>query len=595
MELISKKEILKKMPVLKKTGGDLLLQAAFRLLDFDKVNAIYSKNYHLPRREFLDEVIRETGVQIRISASDVEKIPPNHGFITVSNHPYGGIDGLLLAKIVSEVNPGYKLLVNFLLNRIEPIQSYFLGVNPFETRKDVQSSFGGLKEALLHLQQGNPLGIFPSGEVSSFGEKGVRIMDPDWQFTIIKFIKRARVPIVPIYFSGHNSLIFNFLGIIHPRLRTLRLPAELFNKKDHIIEIRIGSPILVREQDEFREIIEFGKMLRMKTYSLGASARGTCPFRTPPPVKPTTLIPSVEKNLIQKEINEIPPEYFLFKLQGNRIFCVPSKIIPNIMVEISRLRELTYRDIGEGTNNKSDQDTYDAYFEQLFIWDDESQKIVGGYRIGRGDEIMDRFGIEGHYINSLFKIKKEFGPVLRISLELGRSFIVKEYQKKVLSLFLLWKGILYVLLREPRYRYLIGPVSIPNEFSDISKGLVVRFLKANNYNSEYGAYIKPRNSFKDRIPGTIDLPVFLRYTHKDVNRLDRFIHDIDPKFKLPILLKKYLSVNSEVLGFNIDPLFNNCLDALIMLDLFEVPVDKIEALSKEIHDQTIMNRFRKES
>ncbi len=265
------------------------------------------------------------------------------------------------------------------------------------------------------------------------------------------------------------------------------------------------------------------------------------------------------------------------------------------MVEISRLRELTYRDIGEGTNNKSDQDTYDAYFEQLFIWDDEFQKIVGGYRIGRGDEIMDQLGIEGHYINSLFKIKKEFGSVLRISLELGRSFIVKEYQKKVLSLFLLWKGILYVLLREPRYRYLIGPVSIPNEFSDISKGLVVRFLKANNYNSEYGAYIKPRNSFKDRIPGTIDLPVFLRYTHKDVNRLDRFIHDIDPKFKLPILLKKYLSVNSEVLGFNIDPLFNNCLDALIMLDLFEVPVDKIEALSKEIHDQTIMSRFRKES
>ena len=595
MELISRTEILQEVPFLKKLGGDFLLKNAFRLLHFDRVNDIYSRNHHLSGKEFLEVVIRETGIQIKITASDLEKIPKNSSFITVSNHPYGGIDGILLTKIISDINPGYKLLVNFLLTRIKPIQPFFLGVNPFETRKDVQSSFGGLKEALMHLQLGGPLGIFPSGEVSSYGRNRVRVMDPEWQFTIIKFIKRARVPIVPIYFSGHNSLIFNLLGIINPFFRTLRLPAELFNKKGHTIEIRIGSPIMVKEQDEFREVIEFGKMLRMKTYSLGTYSQKTVQFRFGSEVKSTKIISSVEHNLVLQEINSIPPEYFLFALQGNRIFCVPSTKIPNIMLEISRLRELTYREVGEGTNKQSDQDEYDNYFEQLFIWDDLAGRIVGGYRIGRGDEIMERFGIAGHYINSLFKIKKEFGPVLRISLELGRSFIVKEYQRKVLSLFLLWKGILYVLLREPRYRYLIGPVSIPNEFSDISKGFVVRFLKANNYNSEYGAYIKPRHSFRDRIPENMDLSVFLRYTHKDVNRLDRFIHDIDPKFKLPILLKKYLSVNSEVLGFNVDPLFNNCLDALIMLDLFEVPIEKIEALSKEIHDQSILNRFRKET
>jgi putative hemolysin len=593
MELISLSEFKAAIPLLNRFGGDAFVRGIFNLLRFDRVNEFYSKNHHLQGPDFFRNLIRDTGIHVKISDEDIARIPTDKGFITVSNHPYGGIDGVLLAKVISEVNPDYKLLVNFLLTRIEPLRPYFLGVNPFESQKDLQSSFGGLKEALMHLKQGFPLGIFPAGQVSCYqlGKNG--ITDREWQYTILRFIKRAKVPVLPVYFSGHNSITYNMLGLIHPALRTIKLPSELFNKPGHEITIRIGNPVSVKEQDEFREVGEYGKLLRLKTYSLGLSVEKSSHGCCNKLHKPVDIKDAVDQGVIKQEVSEIPAEYLLFRIQENSIFCVPSAKIPNIMNEIGRLREITYREVGEGTNNEADLDQFDSYFEQLFIWDDHAKRITGGYRVGKGDEIIERFGIKGHYINSLFKIDRSFESILRVSLELGRSFIVKEYQKKPLSLFLLWKGILYLLLKAPKYRYLLGPVSIPNEYAAISKALVVEFLMANNYNSEYGSLIRARNPFKANVAKKIDLQVFLRYTHKDVGRLDKFIQEVDPHFKLPILLKKYLSVNSEVLGFNVDPLFNNCLDALIILDLFEVPFEKIEALSKEINDQSILERFRR--
>jgi len=591
-ELLSFTEFRSTSPVLQWPGSEFLVRGIFTALRLDKVNDFYGRNHQLSGHEFIDQLIAETGIRVVLREEDLRHVPAEGGFITVSNHPYGGIDGILLAGIINGINPGYKLLVNFLLTRIVSLQQFFLGVNPFEAQKDIQSSYGGLKEALLHLSKGFPLGIFPAGQVSCFQLRNRRITDREWQFSILKFIKRARVPVVPIYFSGHNSLIYNILGIIHPNLRTIKLPSELFNKHGREIVIRIGSPITLKEQDEFREINEYGKLLRMRTYCLGFNkpmfTRKVVNIRK----KPLKIIQPVDQYLLEDEIERIKSDALLFSIKEFSIFCAPSPMIPVIMREISRLREITYREVGEGTNKELDQDRFDRYFEQLFIWDANLKRIVGGYRVGKGDEIIEKYGIRGHYINTLFRINKEFESVLRISLELGRSFVVREYQKKPLSLFLLWKGILYLLLRAPRYRYLLGPLSIPNEFSDLSKSLVVEFLKANSYNTEYGAMIKARNPFVAKIPYGIELPVFLRYTHRDVTRLERFIQEMDLHFRIPILLKKYLSVNSEVLGFNVDPEFSNCLDALIMLDLFEVPMEKIESLSKEINDQTILERFR---
>lgn len=593
-ELVSSEELLMGIPLLKYFGGEFLARWLFKMMKLDKVNDFYAANDTLPGLQFIDNLISNIGCRLHIPDEDFENIPTHGPFITVANHAYGGIDGILLLKIFSEVRPDYKMLVNFLLTKIKPLKPCFLGVNPFETRRDIQSSIGGLKDAILHLQEGHSIGLFPSGEVSSYTIRQNAVSDREWQYSIIKFIKRSKVPVVPVHFDGHNSLLFNLLGFIHPVLRTVKLPSEVFNKQGKIINIRIGSVISLKEQDEFKDIHAYGCFLRTKVYSLGLSLKTRKIFPEADEKTRETIACSMEETFLIQEINTIKTKYLLFSNQDYCVFCAPPAEIPSIIKEIGRLREQTYREVGEGTGHDRDIDSYDSYFEQLFVWDNATRQIVGGYRVGKGKEILEKQGIKGFYIHSLFKINPVFEPLLRVSIELGRSFIVKHYQKRTLPLFLLWKGILYLLLKHPQYRYLIGPVSISNVFLDISKTLTVEFLNANYFNSELGQMIRARHPYKRKLTKEIRKDIFIKHTRNNLSRLDKFIHDFDSSYKTPILVKKYISVNSEVIGFNIDPLFNNCLDALMILDVFEIPYTTIESLSKEFNDQAVLERFKKE-
>ncbi len=281
----------------------------------------------------------------------------------------------------------------------------------------------------------------------------------------------------------------------------------------------------------------------------------------------------------------------LFQRNDFKVYCTASNNIPNVLKEIGRLREVTFREVGEGTNRSIDLDEYDLYYNHLFIWDSAEKKIVGAYRLGKGKDILAMYGKNGFYINSLFKIRKQFLPILNESIELGRSFIVKDYQKKPLSLFLLWKGILYFLITNPEYRFLIGPVSISGEFSKLSKTLIFQFIKSNYYNHQLAKYIKPKNKFRYKLK-KIDISIILESTKNNIDKLDHFIEDIEPRnFKIPVLLKKYIQQSAKIIGFNIDPKFNNTLDGLVLMDLFQVPMDTIQSLSKELDDNSILDRF----
>ncbi len=593
MDLISPKDLVSAVPFLRLLGGEALAMRIFKILRLDEINHEYSVNYGLPPSEFVQKILERIGGHYSFPEEDLENIPREGSFITISNHAYGGLDGLILLNTIPSVRPDYKVLVNFLLTKIIPIREYFLGVNPFETYKDVKSSIGGLKDAFTHLQEGHPLGIFPAGEVSTFRFKNRKITDKEWQHSILRFIKKANVPVVPIYFDGHNSPVFHLLGAIHPMLRTARLPAEMLNKQGKHIPFRINPPIPVKEQEIFKDIGEYGKYLRMRTYNPSVAYLPKKKHFHLTHKTQEAIAEPVPPESIQEEIDRIRKDFILFTLGDDHVFLAPSHQIPNIIQEIGRLREITYRSIGEGTGKSLDVDEYDPIYEQLFIWNNSEKKIVGGYRVGKGDRLVSHAGLKGLYISSLFRIDERFLPVLQVSIELGRSFIIKDYQKKVLSLFLLWKGILYLLLKHPEYRYLIGPVSISNAFTDLSKSLAVEFLKNNYFNSEFAEYITPRKDFESRIDREIDREVFHKYTEKDISRLDKFIQDFDPDYRTPILLKKYISVNAEIIGFNVDPKFNYCLDALMILDLFEVPLDTIEALSKELNDQSLLDRFKK--
>ena len=591
MELVNPKDILKASPYLAYLGGENLAKFIMYVLRFNKLNKIYDRIGQKKGVEFIDELLSILEINYEFDQKELKKIPSSGSFIVVCNHPFGGLDGLLLMKILSEVRPDVKVLANFLLKRVEPISDFFLAVNPFETNQGAASSFRGIRQAMDHLRQGNGLCIFPAGEVSSY-DGSSKITDRQWQYPVLKFIKKAHVPVVPVYFHGKNSRLFHLIGRIHPNLRTAKLPSELLNKKKQVIKLRIGSSIPVKELDQFPEIYQFGRFLRAKSYSLAQQleVRRFFNYSLLRQTRVEEIAPAAPRELLQSEVAGLSEDRLLFTVGKFTVYCAPAQEIPQLLNEIGRLRELTFREVGEGTNRGIDLDEFDLYYHQLFIWDNEKEQLTGAYRIGRGDDILHDYGIRGFYSQSLFRMTDEFKPILRQSLELGRSFIVSEYQRQPMSLFLLWKGILYYLLKNPDYRYLMGPVSISNNYSKVSKEVIIRFIMTHHFSWELARFIRPRKAFKVQSEDP-NINVIME-NMADINMLDRFIGDVDElNTGLPVLLKKYIKLNAKIIGFNVDPKFNNCLDGLILLDVYDVPKTTIESLSKETNDGSILKRF----
>lgn len=591
MELLQPKDIFKKGTGFTILGGEYFAKFLMYILRFNKLNRIYGQVASKEGIEFIDEIIRILEFKIDFDERELKRIPKTGPLVVVSNHPFGGLDGLMLIKLISEVRTDIKVIGNFLLQKIEPVSAYFIGDNPID-KKTGQPGPDETKKAMEHLGNEGVLCIFPAGDISTYGNFDSST-DLVWQFPVVKFIKKAGVPILPVLFQGTNSRLFHLLAKIHPSLRQVRLPSELLNKRHKNIKIRIASPINVTEQDKFCDVYQFGRFLRAKTYSMASDIEVKRFFnystKQSPKVEP--IMDPVSSELILKEINSIKQDYTLFKLKNYTAFCVPSKLIPNILNEIGRLREITFREVGEGTNLSIDIDEFDLYYNQMFIWDEDESRLVGAYRIGLGNEIIAQYGVRGFYLHTLFRINDEFKPVLNESLELGRSFVIREYQRKPMPLFLLWKGILYFLLKNPEYRYLIGPVSISNNYSTISKDLIIKFIMRNHLNWKMAQHIKPRNSYKFKSSNP-DINILMENMEHDINRLDKTIGDLDElNSGLPVLLKKYIKLNSKIIGFNVDPKFNNCLDGLIVLDVYDVPKNTIESLSKEANDGSILDRF----
>lgn len=591
MELLKPKDIFRDRRNLL-PGGDYFAKFLMYILRFNKLNKIYNQIAEKKGIEFIDDIIKVLEFNVEFDENELKRIPKTGPLIIVSNHPFGGLDGLLLIKYLSLVRDDVKVLANFLLKKIEPVSDYFLADNPFESNENGNNGLSGLKDAISHLKNEGVLCLFPASDTTTYGTFD-NITDQMWQFPMVKFVKKARVPVVPILFQGTNSRLFHLFAKISPSLRQVRLPSELLSKRHKTIKIRIGSPIKVEEQDRFCDVYQFGRFLRAKTYSMESDleVKRFFNYNVKPQAKPETIVEPVSPDKILKEIQLIKTDYTLFKLRNYTAFCAPSRLMPNILNEIGRLREITFREVGEGTNRSIDIDEFDLYYHQMFIWDEEEQRLVGAYRIGKGKDILEQFGKRGFYLHTLFRIDEDFKPILNESLELGRSFVIKEYQRKPMPLFLLWKGILYFLLKNPEYRYLIGPVSISNNYSKISKDLIIRFIMRTHLNWKMAQHIKPRNSYKFRSDNP-DINILMENMERDINRLDKTIGDMDElNSGLPVLLKKYIKLNAKIIGFNVDPKFNNCLDGLIVLDVYDVPKKTIESLSKEANDGSILERF----
>jgi putative hemolysin len=593
MSLISDNE-LRRFLKIKENGGKWLIDFISHFLRIERINQIYNENYAKSGLDFIDSVLDSLGIKYSIPEDLETHIPQNGPFIIIANHPLGGIDGLLLLKLICRIRPDFKLQGNFLLQHIEPIRDMILPVNPFENFKSAHSSYTGIKGAYRHLTEGNSLGIFPAGEVSSFHLRDFKITDRQWQKSSISFIQKAEVPVIPICFHGYNSAFFYMLGQIHPILRTAKLPSELFNKANQTIKVEIRKPIPPKTIVSFTTIESLTQYLRAKAYSFNKTIRIETFFtssRSFKDRKKKKIIEPVAIELIEGELAALADGHYLFSQGSFSVYCAPFWSIPNMMQEIGRLREITFREVGEGTNKSIDIDQYDIHYNHLIVWDNVKKQIVGSYRIGKGKDIMNQYGTKGFYINSLFRLKECFNSILQKSLELGRSFIVKEYQRQPLPLFLLWKGILFYLMKNPEYQYLIGPVSISNDFSRQSKSLIVEFVKGYYFDFRLSACIKPRKEFI--IPKRIlkKNKIILEGIDDNIKTLDLYINEFQPALTIPVLMKKYLQINGKIIGFNIDQKFNNCLDGLIIVNISDVPYEVVDNLAKELNGSQVKGRF----
>ncbi len=600
MSLISKEDLIKvsglgKFGILK----NQLASAIMRLTKITDVNKLYDILKDKSGKDFFDSFVRERNIQYIVFEEDLAKIPKTGAFILVSNHPLGAIDGILMTKILTEIRPDFKVMGNFLLEKIEPMKPYVIPVNPFGSRKDVRSSATGMRETLKHLENGGCVGIFPAGEVSNKNNPFNEILDKNWELPALKLIKKAKVPVMPMYFHAKNSTLFYQMSKIHPDLQTLLLPSEMMKNREHPIRVRLGKPVSVKVLEDYDTLEELGAFLQKKIYMLKSyyEKRKSLADQLKLPNLKLNFHLNKEENVVQNIIDETPKEdlvseiktlyhtdKMLFRNGNYEVFFCAYDEIPSVMREIGRQRELTFRAIGEGSNLPFDLDIYDEYYHHLFLWDSAAEKLVGAYRMALGAEVMKKYGIDGFYTSSLFEFDPELQPFFRKVIEMGRAYISQEYQQKPLPLFLLWRGIVHVCLRNPGHKFLMGGVSISDKFSEFSKSLMIEFMRSNYYDSAVAQYIHPKNEFKVKLRDR-DKNLFFDEVESDLNKLDKIIDDLEPEMRLPVLIKKYIKQNAKVISFNVDPNFNDAIDGLMYIRISELPESTIRPVLEEMSEQ----------
>ncbi len=606
MSLISKQDIQKAIGLnaLGPLKGPIAL-GIMRMIKINQVNQLYDKLKNLEPEVFYERFLSELNVDFNVFQEDLAKIPKTGPFIVVANHPLGAIDGVLMCHLISKIRPDFKIMGNFLLEKIEPMKKTVISVNPFEERKDAYNSVMGMRYALQHLKDGGCMGIFPAGEVSNRNNETNEVLDKKWEQTILRLIKKAKVPVVPMYFHAKNSRLFYRMSKLHSSLQTVMLPAEMMNTRTKPVQVRIGKAISVKTLDEMDSLNDFGDFLRKKVYMMKSyyarrkSLLDMFDFGFHLGSKEQVVQNIISETPLEKLLEDIEklkkiPEKLLFVNGNYEAYFAKSSEIPNLLREIGRQRELTFRKVGEGTNLPFDLDIYDNHYHHLMLWDKVENKLVGAYRMALGGEVLKNNGIEGFYTSSLFNFDVELQPFFKQVIEMGRAYVVEEYQQKPFPLFLLWRGIIHVCMRNPEYKFLMGGVSISDRFSDFSKSLMIEFMRSHYYDPAVAQYIHPKKEFKVQLKEK-DKKLFLEEIEADLNKFDRLIDDFEPQMRMPILIKKYFKQNAKVVAFNVDPNFNDVIDGLMYIRISDLPESTVKPVLDEMSDQLRMASEKKQT
>ena len=571
-----------------------LVALGLNILGFRKINRLYSPSADLENLPFTDDMLMRYNITYDVNENELNCIPKEGPFMLVSNHPFGGIEGIILYNAIARVRPDFKIMANFVLGFIPNLKDVFFSVNPFENNKELAGSNGGIRASLNQLKEGHGLGVFPAGEVARYHGHSYP-EDIAWSPSIAKLVQKTNVPVIPVYFDGNNSHKFYFLTRIHPILGTFRLVKELLNKRNKKLIMKIGKPILQSEVAQYETPEALAAYLKNRSYALQANiSQETKKFRSrvsdpiDPPFRPSDLA---------RELRAIRKKSLLFTTADFECYLADYDKIPHVMHEMGRRREEAFRAVGEGTGKSIDTDNYDTYYKHLILWDTKEQTIAGGYRIGIGDEIYKNFGARGFYVDSLFNIDPKFEPYLKETIELGRSFVSVDYQKDILPLLLLLKGLMETIMRYPTMNYFIGPVSISSWFPKFYQSLMVYYVTTKHTNEEMSKLFHPKTPFVPNF-NKCDIEVLLEKNMETVDKFDRYLMKLsNGDYRMPTLFKKYLKINSKFLCFNVDPDFNDTLDGLLLLKFTDYPKEELDMMLKDMPEEkrpAYYKRFGKE-
>lgn len=559
------KEIEKKFPKIKEKENVLkksLLKIAKKIVHEDSINQFLSQNSHLKGFDFVDAVLDYFDFDYTVSSNDLQNIPSTGKVIIIANHPLGGLDALCLLKLVGQIRKDVKILANDFLVGFEALHSLMIPLDNFKDRQSKES----IKKIYEALKDEEAIIIFPAGEVSRATPKGVK--DPAWNKGFLNFAKNSNSAILPIFLDAKNSKTFYTISLINKTFSTLLLSNEMFNKKSKNINIKIGQ--IIPSENITPKGLNKDFLVNLYKKHLYALKKGKKSFfqtqsAIAHPVSKIDLYNELKKSPLLGQTND-----------GKKIYLYDYVEDSIVLKELGRLREISFRKVGEGVNKKRDIDKYDVYYQHIILYDKNELEIVGAYRIGNSDMIFKEFGTKGFYSNTLFQFNDEFIFYLQNSIELGRSFVQPKYWG-TRALDYLWYGIGAYVKANPNIKYMFGPVSISGAFPAIAKDMLVFYY--NYYYSSEKNLVEARTpfSYSSHIH---DIKEFFTLEDKkrDFKSLKIALSNIG--VNVPTLYKQYseltLDDGVKFLDFNVDKNFGDCIDSFILVE-----IDKIKDSMKQ--------------
>lgn len=536
-------------------------------------------------QKFAEGTLRAFTVGLSLEDDLENKVPKEGPLVIVSNHPFGGLDGVALMAALLPHRPDLKVLVNVILGIFADLRPACLPLDVLSPNA-VSRNMASMRMAGAHLEQGGAVGFFPSGTVSHW-QKGKGIVDPPWQLSAARFAEKHGATVLPVFFEGRNSLFFNAMGIIHPMLRTLLLPREMLKRNGSSIRMKVGRPI---EPETFRMLGSAEaatSYMRMRCYALKTQTQKAAaqPSR---PMEPVAE-PHAPGRVV-KAFAELPEDCLLVRDGDYAIYTVRANHSLLLMEELGYLREFTFRLVGEGSGKARDLDIYDEKYHHLLLWNEKDGCLVGAYRLGKVREIMEAQGPDGLYTASLFRMSKEFFQRYGDALELGRAVVHPHYQREYAPLMLLWKGIGQFLLRHKEIHCLFGPVSLSLDYTPTSLRTVVEYLQEQCGSTELSSMVRGRNLPDRLLRRSMDIPLpdTMKY-----NGLVALVRDIEGGRGIPILFKHYLKLGGKIGAFHLDTAFNT-LDAFLLMDLVESPRSMLERYMGREGATEVLSRGGKE-